>query len=97
MFAALEVATGRVSDACYDRHTNFEFLAFLKQVARANPRVQLTGPHRVIGAILPDGTDATPSDRPESERHLPSGCRNGTAPTLRALQQNGIPRVLIAA
>ena len=41
MFAALEVATGKVTDACYDRHTNTEFLAFLKQVARAYPRVQL--------------------------------------------------------
>jgi transposase len=41
LFAALEVATGKVTDACYDRHTNTEFLAFLKQVARAYPRVQL--------------------------------------------------------
>ena len=35
LFAALEVATGLVTDRCYDRHTNVEFLAFLKQVARA--------------------------------------------------------------
>ncbi|HZY00527.1 MAG TPA: IS630 family transposase [Dermatophilaceae bacterium] len=41
LFAALEVATGKVTDACYDRHTNAEFLAFLKQVAKAYPRVQL--------------------------------------------------------
>jgi transposase len=41
LFAALEVATGKVTDACYDRHTNVEFLAFLKQVARAYPRVKL--------------------------------------------------------
>jgi transposase len=41
LFAALEVATGKVTDACYDRHTNTEFLAFLRQVARAYPRVQL--------------------------------------------------------
>jgi transposase len=41
LFAALEVATGKVTDACYDRHTNTEFLAFLKQVARAYPRVKL--------------------------------------------------------
>ncbi len=26
LFAALEVATGKVTDACYDRHTNAEFL-----------------------------------------------------------------------
>src|SRR6266496_502230 len=42
LFAALEVATGRISaDACYPRHTNVEFLAFLKQVAKAHPRVKL--------------------------------------------------------
>ena len=38
LFAALEVATGRVTDACYERHRHEEFLAFLKQVARAYPR-----------------------------------------------------------
>jgi hypothetical protein len=34
LFAALEVATGRVTDACYDRHRGEEFLKFLKLVAR---------------------------------------------------------------
>jgi transposase len=42
LFAALEVATGRIpADACYPRHRNGEFLAFLKQVAKAHPRVKL--------------------------------------------------------
>jgi transposase len=42
LFAALEVATGKITaDACYDRHRNTEFLAFLKQVAKAHPRVEL--------------------------------------------------------
>ena len=41
LFAALEVATGKVTDACYPRHTHAEFLAFLKQVAKAYPRVPL--------------------------------------------------------
>jgi transposase len=42
LFAALEVATGRITaDACYDRHRNDEFLAFLKTVAKAHPRVRL--------------------------------------------------------
>jgi len=41
LFAALEVATGLVVDRCYDRHTNKEFLAFLKVVAKAYPRVRL--------------------------------------------------------
>ena len=41
LFAALEVATGKVVDRCYDRHTHAEFLAFLKQVAKAYPRREL--------------------------------------------------------
>jgi transposase len=42
LFAALEVATGKITaDACYPRHTNVEFLAFLKLVAKAHPRVRL--------------------------------------------------------
>src|SRR5712691_6082692 len=41
LFAALEVATGRVTDACYDRHGKAEFLDFLKKVARAYPRRDL--------------------------------------------------------
>ncbi len=41
LFAALEVATGKVTDACYDRHTHVEFLDFLKLVAKTYPRVRL--------------------------------------------------------
>jgi len=41
LFAALEVATGKVTDACYPRHRHQEFLRFLKQVAKAYPRVPL--------------------------------------------------------
>lgn len=41
LFAALEVATGKVTEACHPRHTHAEFLAFLKQVAKAYPRVPL--------------------------------------------------------
>jgi len=37
----LEVATGKVTDACYPRHRHQEFLAFLKQVAKAYPRRRL--------------------------------------------------------
>lgn len=37
LFAALEIATGKVTDACYDRHGKAEFLAFLQQVASAYP------------------------------------------------------------
>jgi transposase len=41
LFAALEVATGKVTDACYPRHRHDEFLRFLKHVAKAYPRVKL--------------------------------------------------------
>jgi transposase len=41
LFAALEVATGKVTDACHPRHTHAEFLAFLKQIAKAYPRAKL--------------------------------------------------------
>jgi transposase len=41
LFAALEVATGRVTDQCYRRHRHGEFLAFLKLVAQAYPRREL--------------------------------------------------------
>lgn len=41
LFAALEVATGKVTDQCYDRHGKAEFLDFLKRVARNYPRREL--------------------------------------------------------
>jgi transposase len=60
LFAALEVATGKVTDACYHRHRHQEFLRFLKQVAKAYPRVKLhvvadnygTHKHPVVKAWL---------------------------------------------
>lgn len=41
LFAALEVATGTVTDRCYDRHGKAEFLDFLKLVAKTYPRQRL--------------------------------------------------------
>jgi transposase-like protein len=41
LFAALEVATGKVTDRCYDRHGKAEFGDFLRTVAKAYPRRQL--------------------------------------------------------
>jgi transposase len=41
LFAALEVATGKVVDTCLPRHRHQEFLRFLKQVAKAYPRRKL--------------------------------------------------------
>jgi transposase len=38
LFAALEIATGKVTDACYPRHRHEEFLKFLRQVTAAYPR-----------------------------------------------------------
>ena len=60
LFAALEVATGKVTDACYPRHRHQEFLKFLKQVAKAYPRRELhivldnygTHKHPTVGAWL---------------------------------------------
>jgi transposase len=37
LFAALEIATGKVTDACYPKHRHQEFLRFLKKVAAAYP------------------------------------------------------------
>src|SRR3954463_12027372 len=42
LFAALEVATGKVTEACTDRHRHQEFLAFLRQIAAAYPRRSCT-------------------------------------------------------
>jgi transposase len=41
LFAALEVATGRVTAVCKSRHRHQEFLGFLKHLARAYPGRQL--------------------------------------------------------
>jgi transposase len=38
LYAALEVATGRITGACQPRHTHREFLAFLNTLVRAYPR-----------------------------------------------------------
>ena len=41
LFAALEIATGKVTEACYPRHRHEEFLRDPRQVASAYPRVRL--------------------------------------------------------
>jgi transposase len=41
LFAALEVASGKVHGRCYPRHRHGEFLAFLRSVAKAYPRREL--------------------------------------------------------
>src|ERR687886_1337117 len=63
LFAALEVATGRVTDACTDRHRRQEFLAFLQQVAAAYPRRDL---HVVVDNL---STHKHPAVRAWLQRH----------------------------
>jgi transposase len=41
LFAALNAATGQVTDACYPRHRHQEFLRFLKKTAAAYPGTRL--------------------------------------------------------
>jgi len=63
LFAALEVATGRVTDQVFDRHRHQEFLRFLKRVAKAYPRRHL---HIVLDNY---GTHSHPVVREWLERH----------------------------
>jgi transposase len=77
LFAALEVATGKVTDQCYRRHTNQEFLKFLKHVAATYPDREL---HIVVDNYRTHKHEnvRTWLARPENTRiHLhftPTGC-----------------------
>src|ERR687894_721979 len=63
LFAALEVATGKVTEACTQRHRHQEFLALLKQLPAAYPRRQL---HVVVDNLA---THKHPAVRAWLERH----------------------------
>jgi transposase len=63
LFAALEVATGRVTEECFERHRHQEFLRFLGRVAKAYPRGQL---HIVLDNY---GTHTHPVVKAWLERH----------------------------
>jgi transposase len=41
LFAALEVASGKVHGRCFKRHTHLEFIAFLQSLARRYPKREL--------------------------------------------------------
>jgi len=41
LFAALEVASGKVHGRCFKRHTHVEFIAFLESLARRYPKLEL--------------------------------------------------------
>jgi transposase len=57
------VATGKVTEACTERHRHQEFLAFLRQVAAAYPRCEL---HVVVDNL---STHKHPAVRAWLERH----------------------------
>ncbi len=63
LFAALEVATGKVTEECFERHRHQEFLRFLKRVAKAYPRGHL---HIVLDNY---GTHTHPVVKAWLERH----------------------------
>ena len=63
LFAALEVATGKVTTEARARHTGADFLAFLRHVARAYPDGEL---HVVLDNV---STHKTPDVRAWLERH----------------------------
>jgi transposase len=53
LYAALNIATGEVAHACTESHTGADFLAFMKLVARQNPRREL---HVVLDNASTHGT-----------------------------------------
>lgn len=63
LFAALEVATGRVTGAVKPKHRRQEFLAFLRQILRAYPDVEL---HLVMDNYA---THVTPEVKTWLEKH----------------------------
>ena len=63
LYAALEIATGEVTGACYPQHRHQEFLAFLNQLVRAYPR-------RPLHVVLDNSsTHSTPEVERWLERH----------------------------
>jgi transposase len=63
LYAALEIATGEVTGACYQQHRHQEFLAFLNQLVKAYPR-------RPLHVVLDNSsTHSTPEVKRWLERH----------------------------
>lgn len=63
LYAALNIATGEVAHACTDSHTAHDFLSFMKQVARLNPK-------RELHVILDNSsTHSTPAIRKWLKQH----------------------------
>ncbi|MBW6455889.1 MAG: IS630 family transposase [Trueperaceae bacterium] len=55
LFAALDVATGRVTHEMRERHTGADFLAFLKRIARAYPKGEV---HLILDNVASHKTPA---------------------------------------
>ena len=63
LYAALEIATGEVTGACYPQHRHQEFIAFLNHLVRAYPR-------RPLHVVLDNSsTHSTPEVERWLERH----------------------------
>src|SRR6266851_763567 len=63
LYAALEIATGEVTGACYPKHRHQEFLAFLNTLVRAYPR-------RPLHVVLDNSsTHSTPEVERWLQRH----------------------------
>jgi transposase len=63
LFAALDVATGRVTHEARERHTGADFLAFLKRIARAYPKGEV---HLILDNV---STHKTPAVKAWLSRH----------------------------
>jgi len=63
LFAALSVATGRVTHEARERHTGADFLAFLKRLARAYPKCEV---HLILDNV---STHKAPAVRAWLSRH----------------------------
>jgi hypothetical protein len=72
-----EVATGKVTDACYPRHRHEEFLRFVRQAAQACPRVPL---HQVVDNYA---THNHPDVRAWLAKLTRQAIRRGTTPRSR--------------
>lgn len=63
LYAALEIATGEVTGACYPRHSHQEFLTFLNRLVKAYPR-------RPLHVVLDNSsTHSTPEVNRWLDRH----------------------------
>jgi hypothetical protein len=74
VFAALEVATRKVTDACYPRHRHEELLRFLKQVAKGwvgggEERVELPRVEQRLLAVLGLGVEVGDPAHDQQPRH----------------------------